>query len=430
MERADDRPGARLAQWDPDLHDPSTGATPEPVAPAAAEGPGDGDVAPARGARYARSMPSTRAPRSVRPGPAVASRRAAPVLARHVRGEIVESVHRGHIVQVDAIGKVIRTAGDPEVIVTLRSCVKPFALVTLLEAGGVREFDLSSAELAVMASSHSGEDLHVRTLQAVFRRAGVSQTLLACGSEGAPLDALTAVRLARDGEKPGPVRHNCSGMHAAELLLARLADWTLEDYWQPDHPVQVATRAVVARAFATTPERLTTATDQCGVDTYAFPLRAVAAAYALLADPDALPPGDARRSLSAPLRVIRDAMLANPEQVGGTRDRLDTSLMRALPGRLVSKGGAEALRGIAVLADRTGGAPASAFAIKVEDGGGFARAGWSIAVETLRLAGVLGAQSLRALGRYHRPVQLDPHGKIAAETIPAFDLVPVGELVG
>jgi L-asparaginase II len=308
--------------------------------------------------------------------------------------------------------------------------VKPFTLVALLEAGGVREFDLSPAELAVMASSHSGEDLHVRTLQAVFRRAGVSQTFLACGTEGAPLDALTAMRLARDGEKPGPIRHNCSGMHAAQLLLARLGDWSLEDYWQPDHPVTVATRAVVARVFATTPDGLLTATDHCGVDTYGFPLRAVAGAYALLADPDALPATDSRRSLSAPLRVIRDAMLANPELVGGTRDRLDTSLMKALPGRLVAKGGAEALRGIAVLADRSPGSQASAFAIKVEDGGGFDRASWSIAVEALRLAGILDGQPLRMLVRYHRPIQLDPHGKIAAETIAEFDLVPVGELVG
>jgi L-asparaginase II len=375
-------------------------------------------------------MPPTRTLRSVRSGPAAGSRRAAPILARHVRGEIVESVHRGHIVQVSTTGRVIRTAGDPDVVVALRSCVKPFTLVALLEAGGVREFDLSPAELAVMASSHSGEDLHVRTLQAIFRRAGVSQALLACGTDGAPLDALTALRLARDGEKPGPIRHNCSGMHAAQLLLARLADWTLDDYWQPDHPVQVATRAVVARVFATTPERLVMATDQCGVDTYGFPLRAVAGAFALLADPEALPAADPRRSLSGPLRIIRDAMLAYPELVGGTRDRLDTSLMKALPGRLVSKGGAEALRGIAVLADRTTGTPASAFAVKIEDGGGFERAAWSIAIEALRLAGILGGQSLRALGRYHRPVQLDPHGKIAAETIAEFDLVPVGELVG
>jgi len=375
-------------------------------------------------------MPPTRTPRTRRSGPAAGSRRAAPILARHVRGEIEESVHRGHIVQVDATGSVIRVAGDPEAVVALRSCVKPFTLVALLEAGGVREFHLSPAELAVMAGSHSGEDLHVRTLQAVFRRAGVSQTLLACGTEGAPLDALTAIRLARDGEKPGPVRHNCSGMHAAQLLLARLSDWTLEDYWQPDHPAQVATRAVVARVFATTPERLVTATDQCGVDTYGFPLRAVAAAFALLASPDALPAADARRSLSASLRTIRDAMLTNPEQVGGTRDRLDTSLMKALPGRLLAKGGAEGLRGIAIVADRAAGTPPSAFAIKVEDGGGFERAAWSIAIEALRQARILGGQSLRALVRYHRPVQLDSHGRIAAETIPEFDLVPVGELIG
>jgi L-asparaginase II len=375
-------------------------------------------------------MASTRTQATPRSSPAGGARRAAPILARHVRGEIAESVHRGHVVQVDGSGTVIRLAGDAEVVVALRSCVKPFTLVGLLEAGGVREFDLSAAELAVMASSHSGEDLHVRTLQAVFRRAGISQALLACGSDGAPLDALTAVRLARDGEKPGPLRHNCSGWHAAQLLLARISDWTLEDYWHPDHPVQVATRAVVARAFSTAPDRLVTATDQCGVDTYAFPLRAVAAAFALLAGPEAIPATDSRRSLAAPLRVIRDAMLANPELVGGTRDRLDTSLMKAAPGRLVVKGGAEGLRGIAVLADPTAGTPPSAFAIKVEDGGGYHRAAWSIAVEALRLAGILGSQPLRALGRYHRPVQLDPHGKIAAETIPSFDLVPVGELVG
>ena len=61
------------------------------------------------------------------------------------------------------------------------------------------------------------------------------------------------------------------------LLLARLGDWSLEDYWNAGPPVQVAVRAAVARAFATTPERLVTAIDNCGVETYAFPLAAVAA---------------------------------------------------------------------------------------------------------------------------------------------------------
>lgn len=357
-------------------------------------------------------------------------RKAAPVLARQVRGEIVESVHRGHVVRVDAAGRVTHVAGDAEVEVTLRSCVKPFALVALAEAGGFRDYGLSGAEIALMASSHSGEDLHVRTLQAVFRRSGLTQTLLACGTERAPLDALTATRLARDGEKAGPLRHMCSGYHAAMLLLARLGDWSLEDYWNAGHPAQVALRAAVARSFGTTPERLRTAVDGCGVETFAFSLAAVARAYGFLADPEAVPAGDPRQGLAESLRTIRDAMVAHPEMVGGTRERLDTSLMKALPGRLVVKGGAEGLRGISVLPDPARRTGASAVALKVEDGGGFDRSTWAVSVEALRLAGVLEGQALRVVGRYHRPVELDPHGRIAAETIPSFDLVPVGERIG
>lgn len=368
----------------------------------------------------------TRPPAQAARGP----RRAAPVLARQLRGEIVESVHRGHVVRVDAAGRVTHVVGDADAEVALRSCVKPFALVALAEAGGFRQYGLNSAEIALLASSHSGEDLHVRTLQAVFRRSGLTQTLLACGTDGAPLDALTAARLARDGERAGPIRHMCSGSHAAMLLLARLGDWSLEDYWQPRHPAQVAVRSIVARAFEETPERLRTAVDGCGVETFAFPLASVARAFAFLADPDAIPAGDPRHGLAAPLRRIRDAMAAHPEMVGGTRERLDTSLMKALPGRLVVKGGAEGLRGVAVLPDPARHTGASALAVKVEDGGGHDRAIWAATVEALRLAEVLGGQALRVVGRYHRPVELDPHGRIAAETVPGFDLAPVGELIG
>jgi L-asparaginase II len=377
-------------------------------------------------------MPSARPVKGPRPSPSPlrGPRKAPPILARQLRGEIVESVHRGHVVRVDAAGLVTHVAGDAEAEVTLRSCVKPFALLALAEAGGFHDYGLMPVEIALMASSHSGEDLHVRTLQGVFRRSGLSQALLACGAEGAPLDALTAARLARDGEKAGPIRHMCSGYHAAMLLLARLGDWTLEDYWTPGHPAQVAVRSAIARVFATTPERLRTAVDGCGVETYAFPLAAVARAFVLLADPGAIAADDPRRGLAAGLRTIRDAMVAHPEMVAGTRDRLDTALMKALPGRLLVKGGAEALRGIAVLPDAASGAGASALAVKVEDGGGFDRATWSATVEALRLAGILEGHALRLVGRYHRPVELDPHGRIAAETVPGFDLVPVGELVG
>ena len=84
-------------------------------------------------------------------------------------------------------------------------------------------------------------------------------------------------------------------------------------------------------------------------------LREVARAYAMLADPRALPAERPAVRAGASLTIIRDAMLANPEMVAGRHDRLDTSLMKAVPGRLVSKAGMEALRGVAILpGPRTG----------------------------------------------------------------------------
>ena len=351
-----------------------------------------------------------------------------PVLVRQLRGPVVESRHRGAVVEVGSDGLQRRSIGSPAIVVNLRSAVKPFGLVAFVEAGGIEEFDLSGAELAVMAGSHSGEDLHVRTLQAVFRRAAVSQQLLGCGSAGAPLDALTAARLARDGEKAGSIRHMCSGQHASILLLCRINGWPLEDYWEPGHPVQKLYASTVARAFATSPELLVTSVDSCGVPTYAFPLHEVARAFAMLADPTAIPSGDTRSSLADALRRIRDAMMANPEFVAGSRDRLDTSVMKAAPGRIVAKGGAEGLRGFALLPGNWR-AGASGVAIKIEDGAGFERASSAAAVETLRQIGALDPAALRALGRYHRPPALDPRGDHAGEAVAAFELAPVGELL-
>ncbi len=382
---------------------------------------------PASPAHRILAKPQRPAPRAVR------SRGVPPVLVRQVRDGIEESVHRGDIVEVDPVGRVIRQLGDPDRTVTLRSTVKPFGVVALIEAGGIEAFDLEPAEIAILASSHSGEDLHVRTLQGIYRRTGVSQSLLACGSEGMPLDALTAARLARDGEKAGPIRHMCSGQHTVSLLLSRLRGWDATDYWKPSHPSQIAYRAAVARAFGTRPGNLRTAIDGCGVETYAFPLREVARAYAMLADPGAVSSKDPRAEFAPALLRVRDAMLANPELIGGRHDRLDTSLMKAAPGRLISKSGMEALRGIAILPGPRIGTQvdgASGMAIKIEDGDGYDRGTWAASVEALRQVGALDGGAMRALARYHRPVTLDPHGRAAAEAVAEFELVPVGELIG
>jgi L-asparaginase II len=353
------------------------------------------------------------------------------VLVRQERNGMVESVHRGDIIEVDLAGRAIHALGDPERLVNLRSAVKPFGLVALLRAGGVREFDLTPEEIAIMVSSHSGEDLHVRTILAMYRRIGIAQGLLACSSDPTPLDALTAARLARDGERPSQLRHMCSGQHSAFLLLAKLGDWSLETYWQDEHPANVTYAETVAELFGVRPSRLVTSIDACGIATFAFPLREIARAYAMLADPESLPAADPRAEIAKHLLPVRNAMVAFPELVGGTRDRPDTSLMKAMPGHLLAKGGAEGLSCIGILPGARGaGSKASGLAVKIEDGGGYDRAAWAATVEALRQAGILEGRDLRMLARFHRPPSLDPHGRIAGEAVPDFQLAPVGELSG
>ena len=328
------------------------------------------------------------------------------MLVRQVRNGVVESVHRGDIVEVDAAGRMLHLLGDPDRIVNLRSTMKPFGLIALLRAGGRREFDLTTEELAMMTSSHSGEDLHVRTVQALYRRLGLPQSVLACGTEGMPLDALTAARLARDGERPTALRHMCSGQHSVFVLLAKLGGWELETYWQDDHPAQAAVREAIGAAFAVDPARIKTGIDGCGILTYAFPLREVARAFAILADPEGAAGGRSAHGARAATYVeVRDAMLAYPELVAGTRDRLDTSLMKAVGGRVRQKSGMPR----ACAASGSCAAPAARATRGVRGWRSRSRtatgttAGLGGDVEALRQAGSLEGQALRVLARYHRP---------------------------
>ena len=67
------------------------------------------------------------------------------------RGEIVECVHEVHAIAVQD-GSVVAEAGDPALVVSLRSSAKPLQALPL-----ARAFEtLSDAELAIATASHVG----------------------------------------------------------------------------------------------------------------------------------------------------------------------------------------------------------------------------------------------------------------------------------
>lgn len=342
---------------------------------------------------------------------------APPTLVEVTRGGRVESRHRGAIAVVAPSGQLVARAGAADTPIFLRSSAKPLQLAPFVASGRFDEYGLGTDALAIMAASHSGEDRHVRTVQAILRTAGIPTSALACGTHP-PFDVETAQRLTRDRESPNVLRHNCSGKHAGMLLFAKAAGWPLDGYWRPDHPVQRHALETISALTDHPIEAIVTATDGCGVVTFGLPLHGLATAFARLADPSAV----ADRPLRDALVRIRDAMIAHPALVAGERRRIDTALMRALPGRVVSKGGAEGVQAIGLLAGATGEASEPmGLALTIEDGDAARRGGNVTTCEALRQ--LAAWDSVPApLVDYASLAILDPRGGVVGVARPSFTL--------
>src|SRR6185369_8435487 len=136
------------------------------------------------------------------------------------------------------------------------------------------------------------------------------------------------------------------------------------------------------------------ATDGCSAPVFGISVRAMAVMYGRLISPaEEVDPS----TRSACQRIVQ-AMIDFPEMIGGTRNRLDTELIRAGGGRLISKIGAEGVYTVGVLPceDWPSGL---GLALKVADGDD-RRARPPAVIDALRQLGVLSNENLAALSNY------------------------------
>lgn len=305
-------------------------------------------------------------------------------LVRVMRGGRVESVHRGHVAVVDASGKLLAWAGEPRLLVFPRSAYKPFQAVPLVESGAWDRSGLGDEALALVAGSHSGTDRHAEVARSILGAAQADESALRCGSHP-PYDDATAAALRARGEDPAPIRHNCSGKHAGMLLLARHLGAPLPSYVDPRHPVQRRIFERFAEILGEPWVDPEPAIDGCSAPTPRLPLTTLAHSFALLASGR-----DATGKEVPALARIRDAMRRHPEMVAG-EGRLDTLLMRALPGA-IAKAGAEGVHATGI-PDRGIG-----IAVKIEDG--TRRALGPAVTSTLEALGLIGAREKAALAQH------------------------------
>lgn len=310
------------------------------------------------------------------------------------RGPLVESRHRGHVVAVEPDGRVVAGLGAPREVTTyLRSSAKPHQAIPLVTSGAADQYQFTDAELAVACGSHSGEAIHVATVAAMLGKIGLDESSLACGTHE-PFGREAARDLKERRLAPNILQNNCSGKHTGMLATCLRRAVSTDDYFTAQHPVQQEILREICRFANLAREDVAIGVDGCGVPVFGVSVEAMALMYARLVAPPAEFPEATRDAC----RRLVAAMRRFPEMVGGTTERLDTEVMRATRGAVISKVGAEGVYTAGVLPSERW-PRGLGLAIKIEDGED-RRARPTVVIESLRQLGVLDEESVAALKPY------------------------------
>lgn len=283
------------------------------------------------------------------------------ILVEVIRGETVESAHRGHLAAVDGKGNSILEIGDPKTITFLRSSAKPFQALPFIASGAADAFGFSEEEIALACASHSGEPRHVRIAQLMLERVGLSEAHLRCGSH-LPFYEKEAERMIRAGEHPSQLHNNCSGKHSAMLGFAKHIGADIAEYENRENPVQQAILDTVSHFSELDKAQIKIGTDGCAAPNFAMPVAAMAQCFANLV----MPPAFLSKAERNACERIVSAMTKFPELIGGT-ERLDTMLVQAAGGKIVSKEGADGVWLCGVLPCKKW-PKGLGIALKIEDG--------------------------------------------------------------
>jgi len=331
------------------------------------------------------------------------------------RGAITESRHRGHIVVVDPDGIILRYLGSPQNVTFLRSSAKPFQALPLLVSGAAERFGFTDKEVALACASHNGEPIHTELAASMLEKIGLGPEALKCGIHE-PYSVEVAGKLRLNGEAPNVLQNNCSGKHAGMLAVAKHLGAPTETYNSAENPVQQAIADAISQFSDIAVTDMSVGIDGCAVPVFGITVKAMALAYARLISP---PRSFDKPTRDACERIVR-VMSAYPELIGGTSDRLDTEIMRAAPGLVISKVGAEGVytAGIKPCEEWPKGL---GLALKIEDGDD-RHARPTVVIETLHQLGVLKDESLEAVARYaFFPVRNHP-GEVVGEIRASFTL--------
>jgi len=246
------------------------------------------------------------------------------VLIKIYRGNLVENIYQGDIAIVGRKGKLIFSVGDSKKITYWRSAAKPIQVLPVIYSGAADKYGLTEKEIAIMTSSHTGEEEHIKLIYSILDKISLNEGNLLCG-------VYPAFR------KPAAksIYNPCSGKHIAQLTLCQYYGWEINDYYKLEHPVQQMILNVVAKMAEYPKEKIYLGIDGCGVPVFGLPIKNMSYAYERMVNWEIL---DSEYQ-QASKRIVM-SLIKYPEIVGGT-GRFDTDLIRVSEGKLLAKSGAD-----------------------------------------------------------------------------------------
>lgn len=289
------------------------------------------------------------------------------------RGNSFESAHRGWVAVCDEKGNLINGTHKSFPDIFVRSTIKPIQALPFLMSGGMETFNFGLSELAVICSSHSGEQKHLERVKYILDTIGLKPENLLCGTH-TPYSPKVAKQLIEERQEPTLLHCNCSGKHAGMLAACLLNGWDLNTYLEYNHPIQIETRKYLSLLTSLEADKLVWAIDGCGIPTYKFSLDKLARIFSFINNYENAP-----IELYDSLKMINKAFIAHPDLVSG-EDRIDSIIMHTQRGRFISKIGGEAVLGFGLINEK------KSFALKIEDG--INRPIIPVIVRTLELLGV------------------------------------------
>lgn len=329
------------------------------------------------------------------------------ILVKTYRGSLVDLVTTGSAVVSDADGNIISYVGDPDSVSYARSSAKLMQAVVPVMCGAVDAYGLNNQELAQIAASHSGEQIHVDTVRSILKKAGIPETALQCGAHY-PFKADVAEAMKARGEEPTDVHNNCSGKHAGMLITTKYMGEDLDTYYQVEHPHQKRILKTIADICGVEENSIVIGLDGCGVPVHAMPIRQFAYGMARMGMPEKLP----EQYREAARRVV-NAVMEHPLNTSGS-DRIDYKIMSKYPGKVVVKSGANGYFTGAIPGQGIG------FAIKTDDG--ISQMRNIVLIELLHQIGVIPEEDLDYFKEEHHVKVFNHKNELAGYSEPAFTL--------